>query len=80
MMGYGNWNNMMGWGGFSILGWLSVVVFWILLVLGIAALVRYLSRSQESGNGKTPIDILKERYASGDITKKEFEEKKKDLD
>lgn len=76
MMGYGSWNNMMGWGGFSIFGWLSVVVFWILLILGIAAIIRYLSHSNE----KTPLDILKERYASGDITKKEFEEKKKDLD
>ena len=67
---------MMGWGVFSIFGWLSVVVFWVLLILGIISLIRYLSHS----NDKTPLDILKKRYASGDITKKEFEEKKKDLD
>lgn len=79
MMGQG-WGGMMsGWGGFGILGWLSMLIFWVLLILGVVALIRYLARSGQSGEDKTPLDMLKERYAKGEINKKEFEEKKKDL-
>jgi putative membrane protein len=82
MMGLG-WSNMTGsWGGFSLLGWLVMFLFWLLVVLGVVALIRCLSRSELEGKNKkekTPLDILKERYASGEISKEEFEEKKKDL-
>lgn len=79
MMGTG-WGNMMdGWNGFGIFGWLSMLLFWILLILGVIALIRYIGRSGQNREGKTPLEILKERYARGEINKKEFEEKKKDL-
>ena len=79
MMGIG-WGNMMGgWGGFGILGWLSMLAFWVLLILGVIALIRYFARSGQSSEDKTPLDILKERYARGEINKKEFEEMKNDL-
>ena len=69
---------MMGW-GFGILGWFFMLLFWLLIILGVVALIRYLARSGQSREDKTPLDILKERYARGEIDKKEFEEKKKDL-
>ncbi len=83
MMGYSgwnNWNNMMGWGGFGF-GWIFMIVFWLLIILGVIALVRYLGgiKSNSTGKDNTPLDILKERYAKGEITKKEFEEMNKDL-
>ena len=80
MTGYG-WNNMMGgWGGFGLLGWVSMFFFWGLLILGVIAPFRYLGGLEKTTkNDKTPLEILKERYAKGDIDKKEFEEKKKDV-
>lgn len=79
MMGYGGWGNMMGWNGFGLLGWLPMLLFWILVVLGIIALIRYLARSGQREKDKTPLEILKERYARGEINKKEFEKMKKDM-
>lgn len=78
MMGYG-WNNMMGWGGFGILGWVSMILFWLLLVLGVVALVKWFTSGSKTSGSKTPLEILKERYANGEIDKKKFERMKKDI-
>ncbi|MCL5438974.1 MAG: SHOCT domain-containing protein [Patescibacteria group bacterium] len=77
MMGYGGWGNMMGWG--LGIGSIFMIIFWVLIILGVVALVRYLAKSGSDRESKTPLDILRERYAKGEIDKKEFEEKKKDL-
>src|SRR3989344_5454905 len=46
MMGNLGWNNMMGdWSGLGILGWIPMIGFWLLLILGIIALIRYLGGS-----------------------------------
>jgi putative membrane protein len=79
MMGYDWGNSNAGWNGFGMFGGLSMLLFWALLVLGVIALVRSLSKSESSKDDKIPLDILKERYARGEIDKKEFDEKKKDI-
>ena len=79
MMGWG-WDNMMGWGGMGLLSWIPMLILWVLILLGIFVLFRYMGRSNGEGSkDKSPLDILKERYARGEINKQEFEETKKDL-
>jgi putative membrane protein len=78
---WNSWGNMWG-GGFGFgLGWIFMFLFWGLIIWAIIALVRggtgYGNR-KEHGE-KTALDMLKERYAKGEISREEFEEKKKDL-
>jgi len=78
MMGYG-WNNMMGWGGYGLFGGIFMIIFWVLIIFAVFILLRNGIVTKNDTKEKSPMDILKERYAKGEIDKKEFEEKKKDL-
>jgi putative membrane protein len=70
--------HMWGWG--MGVGMISMVLFWVLVILGIVVLVRWIGNtSASSPPSTTALDILKERYARGEIDKREFEEKKRDL-
>ncbi len=81
----GGENDMMGnfignpMGGFGF-GWIFMIVFWILILIGIVYFIKLIvSQGKDGTLEKSPLDILKERYAKGEIGKKEFEEKKNDL-
>jgi len=68
----------LGFGGFGM--GIGMLVFWGLLIAGIVLLVRNVSRSPGAGErDKTALDILRERYAKGEIDKAEFEQKRDDL-
>lgn len=86
----GHWDDFGGWGmGF---GFLFMILFWalvlVLVVAGIAALVRWLLPAREAprlGVGelpreKTPLEIVQERYARGEIDREEYEQKRRDLE
>ncbi|MBD3620228.1 MAG: SHOCT domain-containing protein [Chromatiales bacterium] len=79
-----------GWGGHSFFGMglgggLLMLLFWIVVILGIVALARWLWSSTPSGTGKSgseqsrALDILDERYARGEIDEDEYQEKRRKL-
>ncbi len=72
MPGYGY--GMMG-GGFWILG----LIFWILVIIGLVLLIKYLWEGSGARKEESALEILKRRYARGEISKEEFEEKKKEI-
>ena len=58
--------------------WFFPLLFWILVIAGAVFIVRWLrERGQEQK--ESSLDILKKRYASGEIDRDAFEQMKKDL-
>ncbi len=74
---------MSGWGmGYGFFGWLMMFLFWILIIAAVVLGVRWFidqGKLQGSSVEETPLDILKKRYASGEIDKEEFEAMKREL-
>jgi len=64
-------------------GILHLLIFWILAILGVGVMWQWLTRGDRTGESqsvqKTPLMILQERYARGEIQRDEYEEKKRDL-
>ncbi|MBU0513267.1 MAG: SHOCT domain-containing protein [Proteobacteria bacterium] len=74
MFGYG-----MGW-----LGMIMMFLFWGLIIFGVVVLIRWLLTTARKGDEKVPtggqaLEVLKERYARGEISKEEFESMKSDI-
>jgi putative membrane protein len=71
------WGHGMGW-------WIFPLVIIVAIIICLALMSRIGWRSSRCGFGEhkdaeTPLDILKKRYAKGELSKEEFEAIKKDL-
>ena len=72
MMNGNDW----GWSIFMMFFW---IVFLVLICVVIMRVLRGHDHHTYHNHGSDPLDIAKERYAKGEITKEQFEQLKKDL-
>lgn len=68
------------WGFGMGLGGLVMLAFWGALIVGVVLLIRALGGAPGRRWHSTPIDILKRRYAAGEITREQYDEMRKDLE
>ncbi len=81
---YGDGHMMNGdWGsGWMLFGGIWMVPIWALVILGIVALVRWIWGRPDRSDDVLPataLEVLKMRYARGEIDREEFEQKRRDL-
>ena len=78
---HGAWmhdSEMFGFGMFG--GGAPMVLMWLIPLVLLVALVVYLTKpSGTDPAGKAALDILKKRYARGEIGKEEFDQMKRDI-
>ena len=70
------WGSGEGMGWWMLVGSVWFVFFWAIVIW---AVVRLTSRDGGSGSGQTAIEVARQRYARGEITKEEFEEIRRNL-
>jgi len=77
------WHDHEHAGWWMVYGALAMVVFWGLIIGLVVWIVSKITRREDSRRDTperhNPLDIAKERYARGDISKEEFDQIKKDL-
>jgi len=71
----------MMWGDHWVFGGL-MWIFWIAVIVGLIFLIKWVVQQGREGEPRVKedaLEILKKRYAKGEVDKEEFEQKKKDL-
>ncbi len=68
------------WGlGMGLAG-LSMLAFWGALIVGLMLLVRALGGRRRGHWRASPIDILKRRYATGELSREQYEQMRQDVE
>ena len=67
------------WGAWGLGMMVMMLVFWGVVITGIVLAIRWLAGQGEKSRSDRAFDILRERYARGEINKDEFEAKQRDL-
>ena len=70
---------MFMWGAGGLLMMLMVLAFWAVMIAGFVLGVRWLMGQGRPRHHDEAVEILRRRYASGEIDRQEFEARKRDL-
>ncbi|UCH43896.1 MAG: SHOCT domain-containing protein [Dehalococcoidales bacterium] len=73
------WDVPSGMGWWIGFGGIWMIIFWAGLIALVVWGITKLSKREGSTQGRNPTDVIKERYARGEISREEFEQMKKDL-
>ncbi len=67
--------------GMGLLGVVLMILFWVVIITGAFYLIKLLTNpgNTSSPPRETPEEILKKRYARGEIGREEYESMKKEL-
>ncbi|MFZ0449207.1 MAG: SHOCT domain-containing protein [Desulfatiglandaceae bacterium] len=80
--GWGMGPGMMGGWGSGWWGFIPMLLFWGLIIVGVVFLIKLLAQGRTKGgsgdsDSSRALETLKERFARGEITKEEFGQMKK---
>jgi putative membrane protein len=76
----GGWGmHPMMWGAWGYGMMFMMLIFWALVIAAVVLGIRWLSVQGKESRSDSAIEILKQRYARGEIDKEEFDSRKKDL-
>ena len=67
------------WWGWGLGMMFMMLLFWGLIIVGLILSIRWLIGQAKETRSDSALEILRQRYARGEINKEEFEAKKKDL-
>ncbi len=68
-----------GW-GWMAMGWIMMLAFWLLVIVGVVAVVRWASaRGAVGPHAEPPMEILRRRYAAGELTREQFESMRREV-
>jgi len=70
---------MFMWGAGGLVMMLMMLVFWGLIIAGLVVGLRWLIGEGRAGRGDDAMEILRQRYARGEIDKQEFDARAHDL-
>jgi putative membrane protein len=69
----------MMWGAWGLGMMIMMILLWGLIIMALVVGIRWLLSQGKETRSDSALEILRQRYARGEINKEEFEAKKRDL-